>query len=178
MSDDRLKSAIASIEAKLSSYDESDIPDIAAIRSLLDSIKGLPPVDKKTDNTTLKKYPRSILDEFIKDGEATLLKKKDGNWVYRKTILPEQKYVRRTTEEFAAGAKPVRGTGSHRMKRVGFQLSFELIDELQKEANAQGVSISDYYRASIRKALRDNMDVEFENKTPITIYDENKHDNP
>lgn len=87
----------------------------------------------------------------------------------KKIIGAEKGYIRRTAEEFAAGAEPVRGGGSHRMSNVGLPLTDELREATKATAEAMGVKYTNWMRAALRKALREGVDVEMELATPIEV---------
>lgn len=86
-----------------------------------------------------------------------------------KTILPEKRYVRRTADEFKAGAEPVRESGSHRFVRQSVTLTPDLIEAAKAESAAQGVPFTVWVRAAVRKALREGLDVETELSTQIDL---------
>jgi hypothetical protein len=85
------------------------------------------------------------------------------------TIPPEKRYVRRTADEFKAGAEPVRESGSHRFVRQSVTLTPELVEASKNEAESQGVPFTVWVRAAVRKALRDGLDVETELGTEINL---------
>lgn len=87
----------------------------------------------------------------------------------KRVIDAEKGYVRRTAEQFAAGAEPVRGGGSHRMTNVGLPLTYELREVTKATAEAMGVKYTNWMRAALRKALREGVDVEKELSTPIEV---------
>lgn len=84
------------------------------------------------------------------------------------TIEPDKKYVRRTAQEFAEGAKPVRGK-SHRFDQKLVSLDPDVKQIAEILAKQQGISLTEWVRASMRKALRDGMDANRELAEPITI---------
>jgi len=85
-------------------------------------------------------------------------------------IIPkEERYVRRTTEEFKAGAEPVRDSGSHRMKATNVLLIPELHTAIKQAAKKNDVTLSLWLRAALRKALREGVDVQRELDTEIVL---------
>lgn len=84
-------------------------------------------------------------------------------------IIPAEKtHVRRTKDEFEAGATPLSQT-SYRMKKIGVLATPEVIQAVDASAARSGVKQSQWMRAAIRKALREGVDVDFELETPIEV---------
>ncbi len=81
-------------------------------------------------------------------------------------IPSEEKYVRRTKDEFKAGAEPVSGT-SHRMTKVGAYVLPELEEAAKCDATSHGVKFAQWMRAAMRKALREGIDPEHELTSPV-----------
>ncbi len=115
---------------------------------------------KENENATIK----DVVDIITKELPEEKLKR-----VIPTNLPPEEKYVRRTAEDFAAGAKPVRGSGSHRMIPHSLKLSPELSAIAKEEAERAGVSLALWIRAAMRKALREGIDVQFELEEPVEI---------
>lgn len=109
---------------------------------------------KKNKELTKSEVPARLLD--------------DGTGKKLKEIAPEKKYVRRTTEEFKAGAEPVRKTASHRFIRTNISMNPEVKTAAEAFAKQQGLTLSEWVRAAMRKALRDGMDGSHELDEPVT----------
>lgn len=85
------------------------------------------------------------------------------------SIIPaEEKYVRRSRDDFEAGAKPVVGD-SVRMERISLLLSPELLAAASRVADDADTKRTYWLRAAIRKALREGVDVQYELETPIKL---------
>ena len=68
---------------------------------------------------------------------------------------PERKYVRRTAEEFRAGAEPVRAGGSsHRMVRTTVHLTPEIKAGVAALSDNYGLDQMKVIRAALRYALK------------------------
>ncbi len=124
----------------------------------------MPDRESKNPKNLHKEKNKSTMDRL----EEKLPKNNEGVDI-RRYIPPEQKYVRRTTEEFKAGAEPVRDGGSHRLKQVALTVSPELHTVVKEQASAEGVSFIFWVRAATRKALREGIDVKKELETPVEI---------
>jgi len=70
----------------------------------------------------------------------------------------EKKHVRRTAEEFAAGAVPSTPGKSQRLFSLRIGIVHELNELISREAELQGVDRSDYVRAALRYALENQID--------------------
>lgn len=103
----------------------------------------------------------------ISDIRRSLLPR-EGERITR-IIPPEKKYIRRTAEEFAEGAQPVRSSGSHRMVNAGLLLTPDLKTASVEAAGMHGVGFADWVRAALRKALREGMNPHFELGTEIEL---------
>jgi|GEM_PF-5085554 len=77
--------------------------------------------------------------------------------------------VRRTAEEFAAGAKPVKGSGSHRLVEQKIRLTPELRNAIREAAQIADCTDVMWVRAAARKALREGIDVEHELSTTVEL---------
>lgn len=89
----------------------------------------------------------------------------------KKTFIlePEKKYIRRTADDFRAGAEPVRGSGSHRLSTLKVTTTGELERAVKEAADASGVKFTIWARAAFRKALREGMDIDFELNTAVEV---------
>lgn len=85
-------------------------------------------------------------------------------------IEPEKKYVRRSAEEFQKGAKPVTG-GSHRFQRINVSLNPDVKAVAEFLADKQGINLSEWIRAAMRKALREGMDAKWELSETVELTD-------
>lgn len=93
-------------------------------------------------------------------------------------IPPEEKYVRRTAEDFKAGAEPVRGSGSHRFVRPKVTITPELNEAAKAAAKSADVAYTVWIRAAIRKALRQGLDVDHELSSEIILSDQSDKASP
>lgn len=76
-----------------------------------------------------------------------------------KHITPEKGYVRRTSDEFEAGAKPIpSGKNSHRMERIVTQVTPSILQVIEELRVSSNTTRSDWLRAAIRYALRNAED--------------------
>jgi len=87
----------------------------------------------------------------------------------KRIVDADKRYVRRTAEEFAAGAVPARGGTSHRLKSVGLKLSEDMREAIKGTALKLGVEQNEFMKAAIRQALRDGVRVRYELETPIEV---------
>lgn len=87
----------------------------------------------------------------------------------RKIIPAEQRYVRRTAEDFANGAALPKKGQSYRLHSVGLRITEDLSDAVTIAAANHGVGKAEFMRAALRYAIRNGIDVRHELNTPIEI---------
>jgi predicted HicB family RNase H-like nuclease len=111
---------------------------------------------------------KDIENDIISSGHVLNKEKSIKNKrVYQ--LDPEKKYVRRTAEEFAAGAEPVRGYGSHRLSQFSLKTTPELHEAAKAAADQAGVTFVEWARAAFRLALRTEMDPHLELGSNFTV---------
>lgn len=99
------------------------------------------------------------------------LEEKHGvKFILVKRIIDSEKgYVRRTAEQFAAGAVPSKPGYSHRLKSAGLKVTGELHEAIKAAAELHNVDRNEFMRAAIRAALRRGIDVQYELETPVEV---------